>query len=91
MATTVTKKDGSVQPFEEGKIKASIELACEDAGLSDERTAQVVAQVLPAALGVAQAAESIASSEIGDAVLVQLDMTEPGAAEAWRKHSASKE
>lgn len=90
MATQVIKRDGSKQPFDEAKLRRSIELACQDAGLAEEKTAEVVNQVLPSVLETANSKEEIATSEIADAVLAGLDSAESTAAEAWRKHVASK-
>lgn len=90
MATNVVKKDGSKQPFDEGKIRRSIEATCQDAGLATEKTQEVVGQVLPVALNAAVAKEEIATSELGDVVLAELEKAEPAAAEAWRKYVQSK-
>ena len=90
MATNVIKKDGSQQPFDEGKLKRSIEAACRDAGVTPERTAEVVNQVLPAVLEVAAAKEEIATSELREAILAELEKVEASAAEAWRKYVESK-
>lgn len=90
MATEVIKRDGSKQLFDEGKLRRSVEGACQDAGLTPERTAEVVNQVLPKVLEAASAKEEIATSELADAVLAGLEAAEPSAAEAWRKHVESK-
>ena len=90
MATSVTKKDGSKQSFDEGKIKGSIQLACQDAGISPERTAEIVNQVLPSVLTVAAAREEVATSELREAILREMEAKEPAAAEAWRKHETAK-
>lgn len=90
MATSVIKKDGSKQPFDEGKIRRSVELACQDAGLDEEKTSEAVEKVLPPVLETAGAKDEIATSEIADAVLAGLETAEPTAAEAWKKHVQSK-
>jgi transcriptional regulator NrdR family protein len=90
MATNVTKRDGSQQPFDEGKLRRSIEAACQDAGLTPEKTAEVVNQVLSVVLEAANAKEEIATSELSDVVLTELEKAEASAAEAWRKYVASK-
>ena len=90
MATNVIKRDESKQPFDEGKLKKSIELAVQDAALSSERTDEVVNQVLPVALAAANSKEEIATSELKETILAEMDKVEPSAAEAWRKHDQAK-
>ena len=90
MATNVIKRDESKQPFDEGKLKRSIKLAVQDAALSLERTDEVVNQVLPVALAAANSKEEIATSELKETILAEMDKVEPSAAEAWRKYDQSK-
>jgi len=90
MATNVLKRNGSTQPFDEGKLRKSIEAACQDAGLSPERTAEVVNQVLTVALNAAGAKEEIATSELREVILAELEKAEASAAEAWRKYAQGK-
>ncbi|MCH7828562.1 hypothetical protein IH982_01670 [Patescibacteria group bacterium] len=90
MATNVVKRDGSKQPFDEGKIRRSIKLAVQDAALSSDRTDEVVNQVLPIALAAANSKEEIATSELREVILAELEKTEASAAEAWRKYAQSK-
>tara|TARA_Y100000310_G_C20366470_1_gene661437 strand:- start:271 stop:552 length:282 start_codon:yes stop_codon:yes gene_type:complete len=90
MATNVVKRDGSKQPFDQEKLKRSIEAACQDAGLSPERTAQVTSQVLPIVLTTADSKEEITSSELKEAILAELDKVEASAAGAWRNYDQSK-
>ena len=90
MATNVIKRDGSQQPFDEEKLRRSLEATSQDAGFASERTTEVVNQVLPVALNAAAAKEEIATSELSDVILVELEKAEPPAAEAWRKYAESK-
>ena len=90
MATNVIKRNGSQQPFDEGKLRRSIEGAAQDAGLTQERTQDVINQVFPAVMEAANAKEEIATSELRDIILDELKKTEPPAAEAWRKYAESK-
>jgi len=90
MSTNVIKRDGSKQSFDEGKLRRSIEAACQDAGLAPEKTAEIVSLFLPSVLEVANSKEEVASSELRDAVLAGLEKAEPAAAEAWRKYAQSK-
>ena len=90
MATNVIKRDESKQPFDEGKLKRSIEFAAQDADLTEERAQEVVDQVFPVAAEAANAKEEIATSELREIILAELEKTEASAAEAWRKYDQSK-
>ncbi|MDP2735753.1 MAG: ATP cone domain-containing protein [bacterium] len=90
MATTVIKRDGSKQGFDEGKLTRSIEAACADAGLEAEKTAEVVSKVAPVVLQAAADKEEIATSELKQMILAELDKTEPAASAAWRAHDEKK-
>ncbi|TSC75736.1 MAG: hypothetical protein G01um101430_230 [Parcubacteria group bacterium Gr01-1014_30] len=90
MATQVIKKDGTKQPFDAEKIKRAIALACQEGGCSEERTAEVVGQVSGSAVALADSKDEIATSELRDKILAELDSAEPAAAEAWRKHDQER-
>ena len=90
MANEVIKMDGSKQPFDEGKIRKSIESAATEAGLAQERIVELVDQVSRVAIDVAGGKEEIATSEIKETILSELDRVEPGVSEAWRKHDQAK-
>jgi transcriptional regulator NrdR family protein len=90
MANQVVKADGAREPFNEGKIKNSIELACGDAGIGGDKMAEIVNGVLPAVLEVAAAKDEIATAEIKAAILKELDGLEPSVSAAWRKYDEGK-
>ena len=90
MAKEVIKKDGSKQPFDSEKIKKSISLAATQAGLSEEKKNEVVEQVSAAAIQMADAKEEIATSEIKEKVLSELDRVEPSVSAAWRQYDQEK-
>ncbi len=90
MATQVVKKDDSRQPFDAEKIKRAIALACSEGGCSEERKNEVVEQVSAAALDLADSKDEIATSELREKILAELDSFEPAAAQAWRKHDQEK-
>ena len=90
MASQVIKKDGPKQPFDPEKIKNSIRAAASGAGLPEDRVNEVVEQVSASAIQMADAKEEIASSEIREKVLSELDNVEPSVSEAWRKYDAEK-
>ena len=90
MANQVIKKDGTKQPFDAEKIKKAIAIAVEEAGLPEERKKEVVEQVSAAAIQLAEEKEEIATSELREKILSELDTIEPSVSEAWRKHEQEK-
>ena len=86
MASQVIKKDGTKQPFDPEKIKTAIGLAAEQAGLSEERKNEVVEQVATAVIQLADTKEEIATSELREKILSELDNIEPSVASVWREH-----
>ena len=58
--------------------------------MAPERAEEVVNQVSSVVLDFAAEKEEIASSELGEKVLSELDKVEPSAAEAWRKYDQAR-
>lgn len=90
MATQVIKKNGEKQPFDAEKIRKAIGLACDEGGVAEEKKNQVIEQVLAQALSLADAKEEIATSELKEKILTELDAVEPAASAAWRKHDQER-
>lgn len=90
MATVVIKKDGTKEDFDPEKIKNSIRAAAQLAGLTEERTNEVVEQVSAAAIQLAGGKEEIATSELREKILGDLDNLEPSVSTAWRKYDEEK-
>ncbi len=90
MATVVIKKDGTKQSFDLEKIKNSIKMAAQQAGLAEDKVNEVVEQVSTVALQLAAQKEEIATSEIKDKILSELDNVEPSVSAAWRKYDEEK-
>ncbi len=86
MASQVIKKDGIKQPFDAEKIRKAIGLAAEQAGLSEERKNEVVEQVATVAIQLADTKEEIATSEIKEKILSELNNIEPSVASVWREY-----
>jgi len=86
MAKEVIKKDGTKEPFDAEKIKNSIAAAAQRTDLTEERQNEVVAQVAVKVIQLADAKEEIATSEIRENILSELDSAEPSVSEAWKKH-----
>lgn len=90
MAKEVIKRDGSREPFSEDKVRNSVRAAAQDAGLPEDRVGKVVDQVSQTALDAAATKDEIATSEIAEIILRELDSVEPSAAAAWRRHDQSQ-
>ena len=90
MAKFVIKKDGEKEPFDVKKIEASIKAAASEANLPEERANEVVKQVSNAAIQLAEEKEEIATAEIKEKILSELDALEPSVSETWRKHEQEK-
>ena len=91
MANFVIKKNGSKEPFDAEKIRKSIIAAAQGTNLSEERINEVVEQVSKVALELAEGKEEIATSELREKILGELDNVEPSISEGWRKHDQEKE
>jgi len=86
MAKEVIKKDGAKEPFDAEKIKNSILGAAQRTELSEERKNEVVEEVAAAVIQMAEEKDEIATSEIKEKILSELDIVEPAVSEAWRKY-----
>ena len=86
----VIKRDKKKEPFDESKIRRSIENAARDAKLSDERTKELVDQVLEIFVKKSEKEAEIETNTIREAILKQLDTLEPAVSEAWRKFDQAK-
>ncbi len=90
MAKEVIKTDGSKESFDATKVKKSIETAAAAAGLSVEEMHLVVKQVFEAVMKVASAKPEIATAELRDVILDELDRIKPEVSAAWRKYDETK-
>ena len=90
MANFVTKKDGTKVPFDSEKMKASITAAALDAGLSEEEAANITQEVFNLVSVSLESQEEVATSEIKEKILSELDVSSPSTAGAWRKYEESK-
>jgi len=86
MASNVVKKDGTKEPFNSEKIRNSISAAAELANLSEEKKNEVVEQVATTVIQMAEKKEEIATSELREKILSDLDRIEPSVSAAWRKY-----
>lgn len=90
MAKFVIKKDGTKEPFDAEKIKKAIAAAASAANLSEKQIKKVVKKVSKAAIKLAKKKDEIATAEIKEKILSELDALEPSVSEAWRKHDQEK-
>ncbi len=90
MAKTVIRRDGSKEPFDEGKIRRAIEASAREAGLPPERVAAVVNQVANVVLAFAAPKEEISTLDIRGKTLSLLDEMEPSVSAAWRRFDKAR-
>ncbi len=90
MTSTVIRKDGTKQPFDSEKIKKSISNAAREANLSEERQNEVVEEVTNKVIQSIQEKDEVATSEIREKILAELDSVEPSVSAAWRKYEEEK-
>jgi len=91
MANFVTKKDGTKVPFDKEKIKSAVAASSLEAGLSQEEATELAGKVLDAVVTAFEGQEEVASSEIRERVLSELDVMSPAVSESWKKYEESKE
>ncbi len=91
MAKEVTKKNGTKEPFDAEKIKNSIRAAAKGTSLSEERKNGVVEQVAATIIQMAEGRDEIATLEIKEKILSELDTIEPAISAEWRKYDQEKE
>ena len=90
MIKLVVKKDGSKEPFDAEKINKAIRLAGQAAGVEEARIEEVIKVVLAKVFQLGEGKEEIASSEIKETVLEELDVVEPSISASWREYDQNK-
>ncbi|MGC9031560.1 MAG: ATP cone domain-containing protein [Minisyncoccia bacterium] len=90
MAKEVIKKSGQREPFDPDKIKDAIWGAAQRTDLSDEIKDQIVEEVSEKIIERFQNVDVVATSEIRDAILEELDNIAPDVATSWREYEAKK-
>ncbi len=90
MANEVIKKDGTREAFDAEKIRRAIAAAAQDAGISEERQNELVEQITSTVVQAAEEKEEIATSEIREKILTELDAVEPAVSESWRRYEQEK-
>ncbi len=90
MAKIVIRRDGSREPFDEGKIRRAIEASAREAGLPADRVTAVVNQVANVVLAFAAPKEEISTLDIRAKVLALLEEMEPSVSAAWRRFDKAR-
>ncbi len=90
MANFVTKKDGTKVPFDSEKIKSGVMSAALEAGLSNEEATATAEKILSSVQMAFGSQEEVATSDIRDKILAELDASQPAVSGAWRKYEESK-
>jgi len=90
MAKEVIKRDGTREPFNGDKIRSAIAAAARMAGLTEDKKNELAEQVASVAIELADTKEVIATTEIEEKVLSELDRIEPAVSAAWRKYKLEK-
>jgi len=90
MAKEVIKRDGTREPFNGDKIKAAIAAAARMVGLPEERKNELAERVASVVIEFTDTKEVIATTEIEEKVLSELDRIEPAVSAAWRKYKVTK-
>ncbi len=91
MAKEVTKKNRTKEHFDAEKIKNSISAAAKGTSLSEERKNEVVEQVAATVIQMTEGRDEIATIEIKEKILSELDTIEPAVSGEWRKYDQEKE
>jgi len=90
MANFVIKKNGERVPFDSEKIKNGIMAAALRAGLSDQEATDITGKVLSSVNMAFEGQEEVATTEIRDKILSELDESQSAVAQSWRKYEESK-
>jgi len=90
MISQVIKKDGTKEPFDVEKVKRSIESAADEAGLSQDRTQEVVDIATRSVMKTLEGREDVPTAEIRERVLAAVRAVEPSVSEAWQKYDKEK-
>lgn len=90
MVKFVVKKDGTKEPFDGNKIRKALEATAKDTGLDVKQAGEVVKKVLGAIMLFVKTRDEVATSEIRDKILLELDRVAPVVAVGWRKYEETK-
>ncbi len=90
MANFVIKKDGEKESFNAEKIRRAVTGAATKAGLPNEQIINLVEKVLTAVMQSVAGKAEVATTEIKEKVLDELDTLAPSVSEEWRKYDQEK-
>lgn len=87
MIESVIKSDGSEEPFNETKLKMSIQEAARDAGFSEGEAVDLVEGVYSSVMtSLVDDKKSVSTEDLREEVLETLDDENPDVAKAWRDY-----
>lgn len=89
MIQFVTKKNGAKVPFDSEKIKSAVMAAAAEAGLSDQESSEAALKILSSVIMAFEGQEEVATSQIKEKILSELDASTPSVSESWRKYDLS--
>jgi transcriptional regulator NrdR family protein len=90
MITTIIKRNGDREAFDEDKLKGSIIAACNDADITEARTRELTIGISEKMMNNFGGKEEVMTSEMRDSIVNELELMEPAVADAWRKYETSK-
>lgn len=91
MASFVIKKDGTKVPFDREKVKRSISRAALEAGLLDAEAADLAERVVSSIMIDFESQEEVATSDVREKIISELDMSAPSVADSWRKYEETRD
>ena len=90
MANFVIKKDGTKVAFDANKIRNAIAAAARGAGLAEEDQAGIINRVSGSVIQSLVGQEEVATAEIKQKILNELDATAPAVSASWRAYDQQK-
>ncbi|MDP2599077.1 MAG: ATP cone domain-containing protein [Candidatus Liptonbacteria bacterium] len=90
MIINVIKKDGSRASFNEEKIRRSVRMAAERAGLSEEKMVAVVYKTASEVAKLTEGKEEVSTTELRETILGVLNNMEPSVVQSWEEYESAK-
>jgi len=90
MVTTVIKHDGSTEPFDLEKMQRSVRESAADGGVATEDALALGGKIANAFMEAFAESEQVATDDIREFILEELEVLEPLAASAWRKYDSTR-
>lgn len=88
MVMNVIKRNGLMEPFDERKLRGSIEKAMIDARLKIDELSDDIDQIVDSTMRSLNNKQDVDISELRSSILEELEKRKPVAAAAWRSFDA---